>query len=131
MTLVLYPWLLAIEPVMSPMEAFTVRPGLLPSIVNGVVHVQFAFSNMIIWAPSPPVWLTLGFAQVNLPVIFVCAPAMTANPQSSAGSKITFRMTTSGERGWELSNVRPVPLNSAHAIGRCARTPGGWRSDLS
>jgi hypothetical protein len=54
---------------------------------------------MIIWAPSPPVWLTLGFAQVNLPVIFVCAPAMTANPQSSAGSKITFRMTTSGEGG--------------------------------
>src|SRR5712691_4673244 len=81
MTLVLYPWLLAVEPVMSPMDAFTVRPGLLPSIVKGVVHVQFALSNMIIWAPSPPVWLTLGFAQVNLPEIFVCAPAMTAIPQ--------------------------------------------------
>jgi hypothetical protein len=54
---------------------------------------------MIIWPMSPPVCLTLGFAQVNLPAIFVCAPAMTAIPQSSAGTKITFRMTTSGEEG--------------------------------
>jgi hypothetical protein len=51
---------------------------------------------MIIWAPSPPVWLTLGFAQANLPVIFVCAPAMTAIPHSSAGTKMTLRMTTPG-----------------------------------
>jgi hypothetical protein len=27
-------------------------------------------------------------------VIFVCAPAMTAIPHSSAGTKMTFRMTT-------------------------------------
>ena len=83
---------------MSPMEASTVRPGLLPSIVKGVVHVQFARWNMIICAPSPAVSFTLGLAQVNLPVIFVCAPAIAAIPQSSAGTKMTFRMTTSGGR---------------------------------
>ena len=87
-----------LEPLMSPMEAFTVRPGLLPSIVKGVVHVQFSLWNTIICAPSPAVSLTLGLAQVNLPVIFVCAPAITAIPQSSAGTKIIFRMTTSGGR---------------------------------
>src|SRR6266853_4666175 len=72
MTLVLYPWLLATDPVMSPMETSTVGPGLLPSIVKGVAQVQFAFWNMIIWPMSPPVWLTLGLAHVNLPEIFVC-----------------------------------------------------------
>jgi hypothetical protein len=95
------------EPVMSPIEASTVRPGLLPSIVKGVVHVQFDLWNMIIWAPSPPLSLTLGFAQVNLPVIFVCAPAMTAIPHSRAGTKMIFRMTTSSKGDWVgLSDFR-------------------------
>src|SRR5882762_5672588 len=125
MTLVLYPWFLPIEPLMSPMETSTVGPGLLPSIVRGVGHVQFDFWNMIIWTMSPPVWLTLGLAHVNLPEIFVCAPAITAIAQRRAGTKMTFRMTTSGEGGWELSNVRPVPLNSAPPVGLCARTSGG------
>jgi hypothetical protein len=38
-----------------------------------------------------------GFGQVNLPVTLVCALAMTAIPQSSAGTKMIFRMTTSAE----------------------------------
>src|SRR6266852_8491586 len=118
MTLVLYPWALPIEPVMSPMETSTVGPGLLPSIMKGVVQVQFDFWNMIIWPMSPPVWLTLGLAQVNLPESFVCAPAMTAIPQSSAGTKMTFRMTTSGKGdlgGGLPTGPRP---NSAHAVER-------------
>src|SRR5882762_8438902 len=98
-TLVLYPWSLPIEPFMSAMEAFTVRPGLLPSMVKGVAHVQFDLLNMTVWAPSPAASLTLGFAQVSLPVIFVCAPAMTVIPQRSAGTKMVFRITTSGEGG--------------------------------
>jgi hypothetical protein len=32
-----------------------------------------------------------------LPVILVCAPAIAAIPQSSAGTKMIFRMTTSVE----------------------------------
>src|SRR5438034_11023772 len=91
------------------MATSTVGPGLPPSIVKGVVHVQFDFWNMIIWPPSPPVWLTLGFAQVNLPEIFVCAPAMTAIPHSSAGTKMTLRMTTSSKGDWGgLSKFRPI-----------------------
>jgi len=66
------------------MEASTVRPGLLPSIANGVVHVQFALWKLIICDPSPAVSFALGFAQANLPVILVCAPAIAAIPQSSA-----------------------------------------------
>jgi hypothetical protein len=85
------------------MEASTVRPGLLPSIVKGVVHVQLALWNMIICAPSPAVSFTLGFAQLNLPVILVCAPAIAAIPQSRAGTKMIFRMTTSSGRTCVIS----------------------------
>lgn len=91
-TLVLYPCALPVDPVMSTTDASMVRPALLPSIEKGVAHVQFALWNAIIWAPSPPASLTLGFAQASLAVIFVCAPAMTAIPQSSAGTKKAFRI---------------------------------------
>src|SRR3989442_13686178 len=114
---------------MSPIATSTVRPGLLPSIVKGVVHVQFDFWNMIICAPSPAVSLTLGLAQVNLPVIFVCAPAMTAIPQSSAGTKMTFRMTTSGEGGGDYRTCARFP-NSAHAVGRVSKTTVGFTDGL-
>src|SRR6266576_6027170 len=99
MTLMLYPWPLAIDPVASLMEASTVRPGLLPSRLKGVGHEQFAFWNMIMWVPSPLISLTLGLAHVSLPVIFVWAPAMATIPQSSAGTRMIFRIGNSGEGG--------------------------------
>jgi hypothetical protein len=90
-------------------------------MLKGVVQLQFAFENSIICGLTPAISLTLGLEQVNLPVIFVCAPAMAAIPQISAGTKMTFRMTTSGEVGGIIG--RPaVPFNSAHIVGRNART---------
>jgi hypothetical protein len=130
-TLVLYPCALPVEPVMSAMDASMVRPGLLPLIVKGVVQVQSALWNAIVSAPAPPASLTLGFEQVSLPVILVCAPAVIAIPQSSAGTKMTFRITISGEGEWGLSDLLPAPPNSAHTLERSARRPGRRHSDLS
>src|SRR6185437_16667776 len=106
------------------MAAFTVRPALLPSIANGVAHVQFALLNRTILTPSPADSLTLGFAHVSLPVIFVCALAMTAIPQSSAGTRIAFRIRPPARGG-----IIQMSGRSRSILGMpCGARKNAWES---
>src|SRR6476646_11331080 len=63
---------------------------------------------MIIWAASPAVSLMFGLSQVILDETFVCAPAMTVIPPSSAGTKKSYLIRPLARGGGDF--VRPVDL---------------------